>query len=62
MVAVVRSGHRLGKSLGFIVDAPRSDRIDVPPVGLALRMLKRIAVDFGRRREDEGCPFRFGQT
>ena len=53
VVAVIGHRHRFGKALGFVVDAARADRVHVAPVGLLLRMLERIAVHLGGRREHE---------
>ena len=58
---VVGERDRLGESLRLVVHAARPDRVDVAPVGLALRMLERIAVDLGRRGEHERAPFGLGQ-
>ena len=56
LLAVVGHRHRLGVALGLVVDAPWPDRVDVPPVGLGLRMNLRIAVHLARRREHEARP------
>ena len=53
VVAVVGHRHRFGEALGLVVDAARADRVHVAPVGLLLRMLERIAVHLGGRREHE---------
>ena len=52
-IAAIGHRHRFGESLGFVVDAARPDRVDVAPVGFLLRMLERIAVDLGGRRDHE---------
>ena len=56
-------GHRqrLGVPLGLVVDATRADRVDVAPVGLALRVLLRVAIDLARRGQEEACPVLLGQ-
>ena len=43
--------ERLGDPLRLVVDAARSDGIDVAPVRLRLRVHERIAVDLAGRRE-----------
>ena len=62
VIAVIGHRHRLGEALGLVVDAARADRVHVAPVGLLLRMLERVAVDFGGRREDERRPFGLGEA
>ena len=42
--APVGHGQRLGEPLGLVVHAARADRVDVPPVGLRLRVHLRVAV------------------
>jgi len=52
----VRVHHRLGDALALVVARPRTDRVDVAPVALALRMLFWVAVNFaenGTRGEKE---------
>src|SRR6202158_5124287 len=51
VIAAVGHGHGFGETLGFVVDRPGADRIDVAPVGFLLGMLQRVAVAFGRRRD-----------
>src|SRR5215211_6300130 len=53
LLAVIRHGHRLGVALRLVVDATRSDRVDVPPVALGLRVDLRVAVDLARGREQD---------
>src|SRR5215469_5298425 len=55
MKAVVGHRHRLGKSLCFVVDAPRSDRIDVTPIILILGVHQRVAVTFRSGCEKKLC-------
>ena len=57
VVAVVGHRHRLGEPLGLVVDAARADRVHVAPVVLGLRVLQRVAVDLGGRREQEARPW-----
>jgi hypothetical protein len=45
---VIGHRQRLGIALGLVVDAARANRVDVAPVGLALRMLLRVPVDLAR--------------
>ena len=59
---VIRHRHRLGKTLGFVVDAARADGVHVAPVRLRLRMDQRIAVDLGRRRHQEARVLRHRQA
>ena len=60
----VAVGHRqrFRESLGFVVHAARSDRVDIAPIGLLLRVHERIAVHLGRRGQEERRPLRLGQT
>ena len=51
--APVGHGGRLGEALRLVVDPARADRVDVPPVGLGLRVHLRVAVRLGGRREQE---------
>ena len=53
VLAVVVEEQRLGAALALVVAGARADRIDVAPVGLGLRMDRRVAVDLaGRGLED----------
>ena len=61
MIAVIGHRHRFGEALRLVVDAARAHRVDVAPVGLLLRMLERIAVDLGGRREHERRALGLGQ-
>ena len=47
VVPVVGHGDGLGKALGLVVHRAGPDGVDVPPVGLLLRVHLRVAVDFG---------------
>ena len=49
----VRRRHRLGKPLRLVVNTSWSNRVDVAPVVLPLRMDQRVAVHLGRRGENE---------
>ena len=51
--AVVRHRDRLGEALRLVVDRPGTDRVDVAPVALGLRVHERVAVDLAGRREQE---------
>ena len=53
MLAAVVEGQTLGGALPFVVAGPLSDRVDVAPVGLGLRVLERVAVDLGGGGEQE---------
>ena len=59
---MIRHGHRFGKSFGLVVNAARSDGIDVAPVLFTLRPHQRIAIDFRSRSEQICCAFGFGQA
>ena len=61
LLAVVGHRQRLGVALGLVVDAARADRVHVPPVGLRLRMHLRVAVDLGRRGEQEARAMLLGE-
>ena len=43
--------HRLGEALRLVVHAAWTDRVDVTPVALVLRVYLRIAVDLARGGE-----------
>lgn len=47
--SLARKSHykRLTEPLGFVVTRPWTNRVDVPPVTLALRMLLRITIGLG---------------
>ncbi len=53
VIAVVCHRDRFAEALGFVVHAPRPNRIDVSPVVLALGMHERVAVHLGSRGEQE---------
>ena len=57
-------GHRqgLGVALGLVVDAARADRVDVAPVVLGLRVHQRVAVDLGRRGQQEAGALGLGEA
>jgi hypothetical protein len=61
-MTVVRHCHRFGKTLRFVVNTANTDRIHVTPVGLFLRVLKRIAVTLRRGRCEELRVFRSGKA
>src|SRR5688572_23116705 len=46
MVAMVGHRHRLAEAFGFIIDAARADRIDIPPIRFRLRVDQRVAIHF----------------
>src|SRR5580693_10444083 len=50
VIAMVRHGHGLAETLGFIVNRTRTDGIYVAPIGFFLRMLQGIAVTLRSRR------------
>ena len=62
MHPVVGHGNRLGIAFGFIIDTTRTDRIDIAPVFLRLRMDQRIAVDLGSRGQQELCSLGLGEA
>ena len=62
VIAMIGHGHRLGETLGFVVDAARPDGIDVAPVFLGLRMDERVAVAFGGGGEQEPRALCLGQA
>src|SRR5438034_316671 len=49
---VVGHGHRLGEALRLVVHGARTDRVDVTPVPLVLRVDLRVAVDLARGRQE----------
>ena len=60
--AVIGHRHRFGETLGFIVNAARSDRVHVAPVIFLLRMNERIAVAFRSGGEKKRGLLVFGQA
>ncbi len=62
VVAVVGRGHRLGVALRLVVHAAGADRVDVAPVRLGLRVHEWVAVDLGRRRQEERRSLGLGET
>ena len=58
VMSVVRHRERFGEALRLVVDRTLANRVDVAPVGLALRMLEWIAVDLAGRGKEEPCPWR----
>src|SRR5690606_5652551 len=60
--AVIGEGERLGEAPGFVVYAPRTDRVDVAPVGLRLGIDQWVAVHLRRGGEKEDRSFVSGQT
>ena len=50
VLAPIVEEQRLGAALAFVVAGARSDRIDVAPIILRLRMNMRVAVNLRRRR------------
>ena len=62
LLAVIRHRHRLGVTLRLVVDAARTDRVDVAPVRLGLRVDQRVAVDLTRRGSQEASTLGFRET
>ncbi len=62
MLAVVGHRHRLGEALRLVVHTARSDRIDVSPVGLGLRVDLGVSVHLAGRGEHGAGALRAGQT
>ena len=58
---MVVEAQRLGAALALVVAGARTDRVDVAPVGLGLRMLARVAVDLARRRLEHLRPGPLGE-
>ena len=48
VLVVIVHAERLGDALPLVVTASRSDRVDVPPIVLRLRMDRRVSVNFRR--------------
>jgi hypothetical protein len=59
---VVCHRHRLGKSLRFVVNTARPDRIYISPIILVLRVYQRIAVTFRSGSEEEFRAFVLRQS
>src|SRR2546421_1184650 len=53
---VIRHCHRLGEALRLVVHAAGTDRVDVTPVPLVLRVDLRVAVDLARGRKQVPGP------
>jgi hypothetical protein len=53
MLATIRRRQRFRKSRRFIIDPPRTNRMDVPSIRLRLRVDQRVSIDFGSTREDK---------
>ena len=62
VIAVIGHRHGLGETLRFVVNAARSDRVDVAPVIFLLRMDERVAVAFRGRGQDERRLLGLGET
>src|SRR5439155_13089249 len=62
VVAVVRHRHRLGEPLGLVVHAAWSDRVDVTPVVLGLRVDLRVDVHLAGGRQQEAGTLGLGQA
>jgi len=55
-VPVVGHHQRFGKPLRLAIDRTRAHRVYISPVGLSLRMLKRVSVALRCRCMEEACP------
>ena len=53
LAVLVSRDQRFRVPLGFVVDRARPHRVDVPPVGLGLRVNLRVPVHLARRRVHE---------
>src|SRR5882724_3305924 len=53
LLTVVGHRHRLGVAFRLVIDAARTDRVDVAPVRLGLRMHLRVAVDLAGGEEQD---------
>jgi hypothetical protein len=62
MLATIRRRQRFRKSRRFIIDPPRTNRMDVPSIRLRLRVDQRVSIDFGSTREDKTYPRRLRQA
>src|SRR6266513_1355703 len=59
---VIRHGHRLGEALRLVVHRAGTDRVDVTPVPLVLRVDLGVAVDLARRRKEVPGAGGLGET
>ena len=62
VVTMVGHGHGFLESLGFVIDASRSDGVHVAEVLLMLRVHLWIAIDFTGRSDGDPGSFVLGQT
>src|SRR5579859_3147844 len=55
MISMISHSHGFRKSLGFIINAARADRIHVAPILLMLRRNFRVPITFARRGQEKLC-------
>jgi hypothetical protein len=53
MIAMIGHGNGFGEAFGFVVNGARTGRVNMPPIGLLLRMFLGVAVYFGSRGQQE---------
>ena len=53
MLSVVVKHQRLSYTLAFVVATPNTNRVDVSPVALWLRVDERISIHLRRRGEED---------
>src|ERR1700744_6284218 len=53
--------YRFCVTFSLVVDASRSDRVDVAPILLSLGVKKGFTINFTTRGEDESCGFAQGE-
>src|SRR5882757_9569135 len=53
--------YRFGVTFSLVVDASRSDRVDVAPIFLPLRVQKGFTINLTTRGEDKACGFAQGE-
>ena len=62
MVSVVGHGGRLSKAFGLVVDTARTNRVDVSPIVLRLRMDKRVTIGLRSRGEQKTSTLGLGEA
>jgi hypothetical protein len=62
VVGVVGHGERLLEAFGLVVYTARADGVHIAPVGLALRMLRRISVNLAGARVENAGLQAFGKS
>src|SRR5881409_1418518 len=62
VIAMVGHRHRLAEAFGFIIDAARTDRVDIAPIRFRLRVDQRVAIHFRRAGQQKAGILGFRQA